>query len=122
MEVVMCKNLNSKVLAPCLNISYATTLLFLITSSISANIAVAAQDKAGLLGNDQPAGFLWYKDEVPIQQKKPQQKVNNTSQVNIIPSFPSKICCLAIKYYIPGNTYKRIIFDVIEVLRKCVKR
>ena len=69
MEVVMCKNLNSKVLALCLNIVYATMLLFLITSNIRANIAIAANHNTDLLANDQPSGFLWYKDEAPIQQK-----------------------------------------------------
>jgi conjugal transfer pilus assembly protein TraF len=80
MEVVMYKNLNSKVLALCLNIGYATTLFFLIPSSISANIAIAAHNKAGLLANDQPSGFLWYKDEVPIPQKKPQESANNNPE------------------------------------------
>ena len=74
----MYKNLNSKVLALCLNISYATTLLFLITSNISANVAIAANHNTDPLANDQPSGFLWYKDEAPIQQKKPQESANDT--------------------------------------------
>ena len=77
MEVVMYKNLNSKVLAPCLNIGYATTLLLLITLTISANVAIAEQDKAGLLANNQPSGFLWYKDDAPIPEKKTQESGNS---------------------------------------------
>ena len=103
MEVVMYKNLNSSILtqgliilvcclisikpkqlffrgfnAPCI-----VTLLITVAFNISANIAIAAQNKAGLLVNDQPSGFLWYKDEAPIQQKKPQQKANDTTSAQL---------------------------------------
>ena len=101
MEVVMYKNLNSSILPRgqkgsvvgllrvlsrnplffrCFNAPYVINPLLIIVLSISANIAIAASPSHNTdpLANDQPSGFLWYKDEVPIPEKKLQNTTDST--------------------------------------------